>query len=75
MEILPFAAAVSIWQLDGDTLIPYVIYYGILPSLPLYPLINVYGPLSIILKAQPYRQLLYKAQLRLKAYKIINLGG
>jgi hypothetical protein len=52
MEMSPFAAAVSIWQLDGDApLIRYVIYYNTPPSLPLYPLINVYRPLPVVLKA------------------------
>ena len=62
MEISPFAAAVSVWRLDGDApLIPYVVRYGAPPSLPLYPLIDVYGPLSAVLEAQLHGQLLYKA--------------
>ena len=54
MEISPFAAAVFAWWLNGDApLIPYIICYGAPPSLPFYPLINVYGPLSAVLEAQP----------------------
>ena len=52
MEILLSAAVVSAWRLDGNApLIPYAILYGAYPSLPLYPLIDVYGPLSVVLKA------------------------